>query len=91
MSRVACDDSLVKSYSGLVISVARRFRSPRLPVDEDLIQEGHLGLTIAAQRFDPDRGVTLSTYAYHWIRGLILAQVCKRRGIGSAFAAVSKS
>jgi RNA polymerase sigma-32 factor len=34
----------------------------------DLFQEGALGLLQAIRRFDPSRGVRLSTYAAHWIR-----------------------
>lgn len=34
----------------------------------DLFQEGALGLVHAIRRFDPSRGVRLSTYAAHWIR-----------------------
>jgi RNA polymerase sigma-32 factor len=38
----------------------------------DLIQEGNVGLLQAVQRFDPDRGVKLSSYAAYWIRAYIL-------------------
>lgn len=35
---------------------------------EDLVQEGNLGLLRALSRFDPTRGISLSTYAVWWIR-----------------------
>jgi RNA polymerase sigma-32 factor len=38
----------------------------------DLIQEGNVGLLQAVQRFDPYRGVKLSSYAAYWIRAYIL-------------------
>ncbi len=38
----------------------------------DLIQEGNLGLLQGVQRFDPHRGVKLSSYAAYWIRAYIL-------------------
>jgi RNA polymerase sigma-32 factor len=38
----------------------------------DLIQEGNVGLIQAVQRYDPFRGVKLSTYAAWWIRAYIL-------------------
>ena len=41
---------------------------PRL---EDLVAEGFLGVQIATDRFDPERGVKFITYAHHWIRGKV--------------------
>jgi RNA polymerase sigma-32 factor len=61
---------LVSSYTRLVVGLAARFRGYGLPVG-DLIQEGNVGLMEAASRFDPERGVRLSTYASWWIRASI--------------------
>src|SRR5206468_5172321 len=38
----------------------------------DLVQEGNVGLLHAVGKFDPERGVKLSTYAAWWIRAYIL-------------------
>jgi RNA polymerase sigma-32 factor len=38
----------------------------------DLIQEGNIGLIQAVQKYDPYRGVKLSSYAAWWIRAYIL-------------------
>ncbi len=47
----------------LVYSVANRFRHIGLPF-EDLVQEGHLGLLKAIERFDITKGFRFSTYAH---------------------------
>ncbi len=38
----------------------------------DLVQEGNIGLMQAVKRFDPHRGVKLSSYSAWWIRAYIL-------------------
>src|SRR5262249_5871024 len=37
----------------------------------DLVQEGNLGLLVAVERFDANRGNRLTTYAVWWIRAYI--------------------
>ena len=44
--------TLARAHMRLVIALAVRFRHYGLSL-ADLIQEGHVGLTIAARRFDP--------------------------------------
>jgi RNA polymerase sigma-32 factor len=51
----------------LVESFARRYAKGR-PIFDDLVQQGSLGLLIAAKKWDPDRGIGFGTYATHWIR-----------------------
>jgi len=38
----------------------------------DLIQEGNVGLMQAVKRFDPYRGISLTTYASFWIKAFVL-------------------
>ncbi len=38
----------------------------------DLVQEGNIGLMQAVKRYDPYRGVKLSSYAAWWIRAYML-------------------
>lgn len=65
---------LVGSHLRYVIKIARGYRGWGLPMN-DLIQEGTLGLIQAVRRFDPERGVRLSTYAMWSIRGAIQEHV----------------
>ncbi len=46
---------------------ARKLAGPFL-AEQDLVQEGYIGLLRAAKRFDPDRDIRFSTYARWWVR-----------------------
>lgn len=62
---------LVTSHLRLVARIAGRYRGYGLPM-ADLISEGNLGLMRALQRFDPERGFRLATYAMWWVRAAVL-------------------
>jgi RNA polymerase sigma-32 factor len=61
------EDRLVRSQMRLVHHMAKAHRLEGLE-HADLVQEGALGVLQALRRFDPERGVRLSTYATWWIR-----------------------
>lgn len=61
---------LVSSHLRMVIRIARAYRGSGLPM-ADLVQEGAIGLIHAVRRFNPDKGVRLSTYAMWWVRAAI--------------------
>lgn len=63
-------NTLMQSYLRLVVKVALSFRGYGLPVEE-LIQEGNIGLMQAINRFEPERGFRLSTYAMWWIKAAV--------------------
>lgn len=71
-------DRLVEANLGLVTHIAGEYL--RGAPNEDLIQEGRLGLVIAARRFDPDRGVRLATYGAFWIRACMLNLILRTHG-----------
>jgi RNA polymerase sigma-32 factor len=62
---------LVLSNLRLVVKIAMEYRRTWTNL-LDLIQEGNVGLLQAVQRFDPEQGVKLASYAAYWIRAYIL-------------------
>ena len=67
---LAARGELVRGNARLVISIAKRYQNLGLPL-MDLIQEGNIGLLRAIDRFEPARGLHLSTYATWWVRQAI--------------------
>jgi RNA polymerase sigma-32 factor len=65
-----CAHSLVTSNLRFVVKVAYEYRSYGLRM-ADLIQEGNIGLMKGVQKFNPDKGIRLISYAVWWIRAYI--------------------
>jgi RNA polymerase sigma-32 factor len=62
---------LVAANLRLVLKIALEYRTARSNL-LDLVQEGNMGLVHAVQKFDPNRGVRLATYASWWMRAYML-------------------
>jgi RNA polymerase sigma factor (sigma-70 family) len=72
--------AMIESNLGLVHALAEPYRG-RGVADDDLVQEGTVGLIQAVDRFDPDRGVKFSTYAAWWIRRALIDALGQARVI----------
>ncbi len=64
------EEELITSNLRFVIKVALGYRNYGVRL-MDLIQEGNIGLMKAVQRFDPDKGYRLISYAIWWIKAYI--------------------
>src|SRR6185503_15404855 len=62
---------LVEANLRLVVKIAYEYRRAHRNL-LDLVQEGNIGLIQAVSKFDPYRGVKLSSYGAFWIRAYIL-------------------
>jgi RNA polymerase sigma-32 factor len=62
---------LVTANLRLVVKIAHEYRRAAFSL-LDLVQEGNVGLMHAVRKYDPTRGVKLSSYAAWWIRAYIL-------------------
>jgi len=67
---------LVTANLRFAVKVSYEYRSYGIKVS-DLIQEANIGLMKAVQKFDPDKGIRLISYAVWWIRAYIQNYILK--------------
>jgi RNA polymerase primary sigma factor len=68
-------DALIISNLRYVVAVALRYRKKcRLPLLA-LVNEGNMGLVVAAEKFDPSKGYRFITYAKWWVKYYILRAI----------------
>lgn len=80
LARLACrgnkeaKKTLIKANLRLVVAIAKRYAYLGVPF-LDLIEEGNLGLIRALEKFNPNKGVRISTYASWWIKQSIIRSI----------------
>ncbi len=58
---------LIQANLRLVVKIAYDFKGLGLPL-LDLISEGNIGLMVASEKFNPEKGAKFSSYAAWWIK-----------------------
>jgi len=70
----AAAEQLVQRNLRFVVKVAMGYRKYGIPL-ADLVQEGNLGLIRAVEKFEPDKGTRLISYAVWWIKAYIQSHI----------------
>lgn len=76
----AAKQRLIQSNLRLVVSIAKKYKNTSIPL-LDIIQEGNLGLILAAERYKASFKTRFSTYAYLWITQSILRFIRNRKSL----------
>jgi RNA polymerase primary sigma factor len=63
-------EELIRRNLRFVVSIAKKYETPYLLL-EDLVNEGNIGLILAADRFEMNSGFKFISYAVYWIRKMI--------------------
>ena len=87
----AAREQMIKANLRLVVKIARDYEDLGLPL-MDLISEGNIGLIKGVERFEPQKGAKLSTYAAWWIKQSIKRAIANQsRTIRLPIHAVDKA
>lgn len=67
---IKAKDELISRNLRFVITIAKQFETATLPL-EDLVNEGNIGLVLAAEKYNTSTGFKFISYAVYWIRKTI--------------------
>jgi len=67
-------EKLIEKNLKLVLKVAQNYLGRGLDY-LDLVQEGNIGLITAVEKYDISKGYRFSTYAFYWIKNMILRAI----------------
>jgi RNA polymerase primary sigma factor len=70
-------EELIKANLRFVVSVAKQYANDDNPL-EDLVNEGNIGLIMAAERFEPESGFKFISFAVFWIRKMIIEHISNK-------------
>lgn len=73
-------EKLILANTRLVVSIAKQYYSQGIHL-MDLISEGTIGLMVALDKYEPEKGFRLSTYATWWIRQRILRYIINNQSL----------
>ncbi len=70
-------NKLIESNLRFVVKIAKQFQGRGIPL-EDLIQEGSVGLTVAIDKFEPQKGYKFISYGVWWVRQTIQKAIAEK-------------
>lgn len=70
----AAKKTVIESNLRLVVKIAKAYSHLGIHL-LDLVSEGNMGLMQAVERFNPDKGAKLSTYATYWIKQYVIRAI----------------
>jgi RNA polymerase sigma factor (sigma-70 family) len=76
-------NDLIEQNMGLVISIVNSFGPKNHTERDDLIDAGRIGLWKALEKYSPDNGNSISTYAWRPIKWSIIKEIKNRRSFVS--------
>lgn len=75
-----CLMALAKMMRPYLVAYLRRFKNYERDQRDEMTQHAWLGVWTALEKFDPDKGVKFSTFAWEWMRHEVMEYISKNSG-----------